>query len=139
MEALKKLAREGKLENKKGIETKKVLCVLLQDNSPGTQSYVQNRSNKIQANVRGFSSDSLIFTILNLRESLQDKEKAAEAIRRYAVNLEVPSEEVTMLKKMSHWPQMYIIEWKLLTYFFYCFHNYTIMYDRFFLNYFFLK
>ena len=60
LEALKKLAREGKLENKKGIETKKVLCVLLQDNSPGTQSYVQNRSNKIQANVRGFSSESHI-------------------------------------------------------------------------------
>ena len=71
---------------------------------------------------------SLIFTILNLRESLQDKEKAAEAIRRYAVNLEVPSEEVTMLKKMSHWPQMYIIEWKLLTYFFLLFsqlHHYV--------------
>ena len=110
LEALKKLEGEGKLDNKKGLENRKVLCVVINDNSPGTQSYVQNRSNKIQANVRGFSPDSLLFTIVNLRESLQDKEKAAEAIRRYAVNLEVPAEEVTQLKKMAHWPKMYIIE-----------------------------
>ena len=108
-EALKKLASEGKLAEKKGMENGKVLCVLLTDNSPGNQSYVQNRSNKIQANVRGFSPDSLLFTILNLRESLEDKEKVAETIRRYAVNLEVPAEEVTQLKRMSHWPQIYTI------------------------------
>ena len=101
--ALKKLDEEKHFETLKGCEERKILCVVIDSQNSGTQSYVFNKSNKIQADVAGFRPENLIFTLVTLRKTLKDKTEAAEAIRRYAVNLELPGDEVVVLTKLALW------------------------------------
>ena len=102
-EALKKLDREGHFEALKGCDERKILCVVIDSQNSGMQSYVHNRSNKIQADVVGFRPENLVFSLLSLRETVKDKTEAAETIRRFAVNLELPGDEVVVLTKLATW------------------------------------
>ena len=104
-EALKKLDNEGHFEALKGFDERKILCVVIDSQNSGIQSYVHNRSNKIQADVAGFRPENLVFSLLSLRETVKDKSEAAETIRRFAVNLELPGDEVVVLTKLATWNQ----------------------------------
>lgn len=104
--ALKIMDQKGSLAVKKGMEDRRVICVVLESDSPSAQSYVQLRGNKIQADVKGFNPVQVIFSIYNLRLE-QDKEQVAETIRRFGVQLELSSEDVNLLKKMAIWLKLY--------------------------------
>ena len=108
LSALKMMDQTGSLKTKKGFEDRNVLCVLIESSSPTTQSYVHHRGNKIQSDVRKFNPVQVIFSIENLRLR-NDKEKVAEIIRRYGVQLGLPADDVGLLKKLSLWLKSYTI------------------------------
>ena len=77
---LQKLDAQSLLKKIPGFEDREVMCIVLDSISPSIQSYIYHRSNKIQADVLGFSCNSLVFTVLGLRETIRDTAEVAEII-----------------------------------------------------------
>ena len=50
-----------------------------------------------------FRCEALVFTAVELHKTIRDTTKVAETIRRFAVNMEIPAEEVGILKKFALW------------------------------------
>ena len=100
---LKNLDEQQLLTGIAGCEDREVMCVILDTTSASDQSYIHHRSNKIQSDVLGFRCEALVFTALELHETIKDTAEVAETIRRFAVNLEIPAEEVGILKKLALW------------------------------------
>ena len=116
--ALKLMDQRGTLTSKKGFSDRKVMCVVIETNTPSTQSYIHHRGNRIQANIRKFNPVQVIYSIENLR-LLHEKEMVTETIRRFGVQLELPAEDVSLLKKLSAWLSLYTIIFKLNNSFFF--------------------
>lgn len=101
--ALDLLADEGFLDGHLLLKSKKVLCVVINTKSRNVQSYSMHRGNQIQNDVRKPSVHQLVFTLCSMRERLEPL-KVTEAIRRVAVLLRTPTDEVAVLKKLAMWP-----------------------------------
>ena len=106
--ALKKLDEKQLLTDIAGCEDREVMCVVLDTTSASDQSYIHHRSNKIQADVLGFRCEALVFATLELHNTIKDTTEVAETIRRFAVNLEIPAEEVGILKKLALWQIVFV-------------------------------
>ena len=100
--ALLLLDKEGCLTHLPTLQDRKVLCVVINSCSTTLQSYVAKRNGLIQADCQEHSTHQLIFTLAGLRERMNE-ETASETIRRMSSLLKVSGDEISYLRRISHW------------------------------------